>query len=448
MLRQSEVMKTLEGVLAVSSADATEAVLVETDSALTRFANNTIHQNVANRDVRLTVRVAVGKCIGVAGTSLLERRAIQDVVARATEIAKLVAEIPNFDGLPAPMEVQPVECFDSAVAECTPGLRAGLVERVVRRAQSVDATAAGAFATRASTIGVANSLGVRSFHAGTGTSLNLTMTVGRTDGDVGGSARATQLSWKLDDIDVDAAAEHVAGRARAAEHPVELEAAPYTVVLEPAAVATLVEFLSYLGFGAKAYQEKRSFMTGKLGLKITGENITIIDDGLDEAGVPFPIDFEGMPKKKIVLIGKGIARGLVHDSRTAAVEGKSSTGHALPANYASHGPQAWNLLMTGGDSSLDEMIASTGKGLLISDFHYVNVAEPMKTVLTGMTRFGTFLIEDGKVGKAVKNLRFTQNVLEAFEQVEAISRERERFEGCVVPAVKIAGFKFSGKTEF
>lgn len=448
MLSKNEAMKTLETVIKASQADQTEAVLVESDSALTRFADNIIHQNVANHDVRLTVRAVNGKHIGVAGTNRIDEAGVKDVVARAYEIAQVVEETEGFAGLPGPSKTQEIAAFDPATAECSAEERARIVGRAVKCAQTHGATAAGAFSTGATTIAIANSLGVKAFHAGTEASLNLTMNVGKSEGKAGSSARATQLSWRVADIDIDAAAELVAKRAQAGLDPLEVEPGEYVVVLEPLATATLVDFLGYLGFGAKAYQEKRSFMAGKLGLKITGENITIVDDGTDNAGMPFPIDFEGTGKRKVTLIEKGIAKGVVHDSRTASAEGKTSTGHALPAKFASHGPQAWNLFMQGGDSSLEEMIASTKKGLLVTDFHYVNVAEPMRTVLTGMTRFGTFLIEDGKVTKAIKNLRFTQNVLEAFERVEAISRKRERFEGSVVPAVKINGFTFTGKTEF
>jgi len=448
MLSKKETMKLLEEVLELSQAEQTEAVIVETDSALTRFADNIIHQNVANHDVRLMVRAVNGKRIGIAGTNRIDQEGMKEVVERATEIAEVVEDTPDFKGLPEPGKVKEAACFDEATAECTAEERARIVERAVKIAKQNGAAAAGALSTTASALGVANSLGVRSYHAGTEASLNLTMTVGKGEGKTGSAARATRLSSRVGDIDVDDAAEEVARRAAAGMNAVDVEPGEYTVVLSPSAVATLVEFLSYLGFGAKAYQEKRSYMAGKLGLKITGKEITIVDDGTDNAGMPWPIDFEGMPKQRVVLIEKGVAKGVVHDSKTAGLENKVSTGHALPAKFATHGPQAWNVLMEGGDSSMEEMIASTKKGLLISDFHYVNVAEPMKTVLTGMTRFGTFLIENGKVTKPVRNMRFTQGVLEAFEHVEAISRKRDRFEGVVAPAMKITGFAFTGKTEF
>ena len=441
MIEKSEAMQMLEKVLEASVADQTEVVLTEGESALTRFANNVIHQNVAYHDAHVAVRVAKGNRVGVAGTNRLDDVGLGAVAERALAIAKVTGESPDFESLPMPAPLRSAEAFDPRTVECTPDVRADAVARMVKQARTADATAAGAFSTSGSAVAVANSLGVRAYHPITEASLNLTMTR------QGGNARATDYGWKLAEVDPDAAAQAAASRVIAAADPVDVEPGPWTVILEHDAVSTLVQFLSHLGFGAKACQEKRSFVAGKLGLKITGDQITIWDDGLDPMGVPFPFDFEGMPKKKVMLIENGIAKGVVYDSRTAAKEGKTSTGHALPPQF-SFGPMAWNLFMAGGDSSIDRMIASTKKGLLVSAFHYVNVAEPMKTVLTGMTRFGTFLVEDGVVKRAVKNLRFTQSVLDAFDRVAAVSADRKRFDGAVVPAVKIEQFHFTGKTEF
>ena len=222
-------------------------------------------------------------------------------------------------------------------------------------------------------------------------------------------------------------------------------------MLDPAAVAVLVRFLAFLGFNGKAYHEKRSFMGGKMGRKITGDLITFVDDGLDPAGMPMPFDYEGVPKTRVVFIDKGVATGMCTDTAVAAAEGTKSTGHALPAS-SSFGPVPLNLQMAPGASSLDEMIASTPKGLYACNFHYANVAEPMKTVVTGMTRFGLFLIEGGKVVAPVKNLRFTQSVLDALASASALTRERLLCEGfgggVLVPGVKCESFHFSGKTEF
>ncbi|MEA1994362.1 MAG: metallopeptidase TldD-related protein, partial [Euryarchaeota archaeon] len=204
------------------------------------------------------------------------------------------------------------------------------------------------------------------------------------------------------------------------------------------------------GFSATDYQEHRSFMCGNLGKKITGD-VTIWDDGLNEQNFAMPFDFEGVPKQRVPLITEGRAENVVHNSYTAGKEDKTSTGHAL---LNTEKPFPTNLFLKSGTSDRDEMIAETKKGLLVTRFHYVNPVNPIKTIITGVTRDGTFLIEDGMVTGAVKNLRFTQNVLEALRTVELIGKKTKlesfsyRGGGVRVPKLKIKKFRFTGGTEF
>lgn len=190
-------------------------------------------------------------------------------------------------------------------------------------------------------------------------------------------------------------------------------------------------------------------MSGKLGEKVTGDNITIWDDGLDPSGCPMPFDFEGIPKKKVMLIENGVARGVVYDSLTAAKEGTEPTGHSL-GEMAFIPSLPINLFMAGGNVSVEDMIASTKKGILVTRFHYVNVVHPVKSLITGMTRDGTFLIEDGKIVRGVKNLRFTESVLGAFSRVDALSSQKVMtgLLTVVCPAIRVRGFTFTGATEF
>jgi len=196
-------------------------------------------------------------------------------------------------------------------------------------------------------------------------------------------------------------------------------------------------------------------MTDKLGQKIAGDNITIWDDGLDPRGLVFPFDFEGVPKQKVMLIENGIAKGVVYDSFTAGREpGKHSTGHSLPAPNTS-GPIPINLLMAPGSSTKEEMLAATERGIWVTRFHYTNPVHPMKTVLTGMTRDGTFLIENGKIVRPLKNLRFTQSIIEALSCTDMLGSTiklcRQGFDLFVatcVPAARVQGFTFTGTTEF
>jgi PmbA protein len=219
-------------------------------------------------------------------------------------------------------------------------------------------------------------------------------------------------------------------------------------------VSELLSFLGYLGFHALAVQEGRSFFCNEFGKKIVDEKVTIYDDGLDPGGLQVPFDFEGIPKQKVTFFEEGVARGVTYDSFTAGREGKSSTGHGLIAPNT-EGPIPINLFMKAGASSLEEMIKSVRKGIYVTRFHYTNVVEPMKAILTGMTRDGTFLIEEGEVKSSIKNLRFTESILRALSRVSAISRDRRicsegtvysrRFiTGTVAPAIKVDGFNFSG----
>jgi len=202
-----------------------------------------------------------------------------------------------------------------------------------------------------------------------------------------------------------------------------------------------------MGLGALAYQEGRSFLCGKLGQKVLDEKITIVDDGLDPTGLPTPFDGEGTPKRRVVLFERGVARNVVYDVRTAAKEGRTSTGHGSPAPNPS-GPMPGNMLMEPGGSSVEEMIRSTKRGLLVTRFHYTNVAERSKATITGMTRDGTFLVENGAVAGPVRNLRFTESCLRALSAVEFVGRERRRIGTTVVPALKLRSFRFTGATEF
>ncbi|HLC21869.1 MAG TPA: metallopeptidase TldD-related protein, partial [Candidatus Methylomirabilis sp.] len=222
----------------------------------------------------------------------------------------------------------------------------------------------------------------------------------------------------------------------------------YTVILEEPAVAVFLLYLAYMGLDALSLQEERSFLSGKLGSRLVGQNVTLWDDGLDPRGLPQSFDFEGVAKRPVYFFRRGVAEAVVYDSFTGNREGKPSTGHALPAG-ATFGPLPMNIFLATGDSSLKEMIASTERGVLITTLHYTNILEPKRTLLTGMTRHGTFLIEGGRIVRPVKNLRFTQSAIEALNRVNAIGRnakiQRESL-ALTVPAVRVEGFSFTGAT--
>ncbi|HUV39678.1 MAG TPA: TldD/PmbA family protein [Planctomycetota bacterium] len=443
MIERDRIFELAASLVDRSPADDTEVFFHEDEHNLTRFANNTIHQNVSVTNAEVLVRVAFGKKVGVACTNVLDgaHRALDEACA----IARVSEDSSDYAGLPGPVPATEPASFDEATASCDAAERARRVAVVVDEAKKVEALAAGALSTGAGQSALVNSNGVRVHHRGTEANLNMVMMKG------GGSGTTVRLGWKLSAIDEREAAAQTAERAVKTDNPRDVEPGEYPVVLEPQAVAVLVKFLAYVGFGGKAYHEKRSFMWGKMGFAVTGPLITIVDDGLDPAGIPMPFDYEGVPKKRVVLLRKGVAAGVCHDTASAALEHTESTGHALPAN-SSFGPMPLNLAMEPGDADLDALVRSTAKGLLVCNFHYTNVAERMRAVLTGMTRFGVFLIRDGEIAHPVKNLRWTQSVLDAFDAVSAVGADRQLVSGfgggMLVPALKCDAFNFTGKTEF
>ncbi len=184
-------------------------------------------------------------------------------------------------------------------------------------------------------------------------------------------------------------------------------------------------------------------MAGKIGEKITGDNITIIEDPMAPEFAGLPFDYEGVPRKQVTLIENGIAKGVVSNSYFARLLQSESTGHALPPNNT-YGPYPKYMAVGAGNSTIEEMVASTSRGVYITHFWYVNFLNPMKTQVTGTTRDGTFLIENGKVGGAIKNMRINQSILEAFANAEMISKTRELYPqysvAMLVPAMKINNF--------
>jgi len=445
MLGEKRVHEITDRVLSLSRADQTEVLLLGDDTQLTRFANSYIHQNVATRDIEVRVRVVMGKKIGVASTNDLSPESLERVVEAAMEIARYQPDNPDFVSLPEPMPITPVDAFVEATATCTPEERAKAVRGICRYATENKLIASGAFSTSASEIAIANSLGIFAYTVSTMADLN---TVIMSDTSAG---YASRTSMDVRQIDSEAIGREAVDKALRSRNPTDIEPGEYTVILEEYAVAEILDYLSYVGFSALAVQEGRSFMADSFGKRIVGENISIWDDGFDSQGLPMPFDFEGVPKQRVDLIQRGIARAVVYDTYTANREGKRSTGHALPAPNT-FGPIPLNLFMAPGDVSKEEMLSSTSRGLWVTRFHYVNVVHPLKAVLTGMTRDGTFWIEGGEIAYPVKNLRFTQGILEALSHVEQIGRQlalqKAWLGATVVPALKITSFNFTGATEF
>ena len=435
---EAELKGFMDKLLNASPAQQTEVMVTEWDSALTRFANNGIHQNVAERDVSVRVRVVKDGKTGVASINQLSETAAADVLKRAVAIADLQPK-GELVPMPGPAKSRPVEAWSDATAAATPEERADFVEAICAKARGAGFKAFGAFSTGAEQLAIANSLGVFHHHRSTEATVN-TVVMGEA-----GSGYADRGAIDVRELDKDHLASEVIDKAQRNQNAQPVEPGVYEVVLEEYAVAEMLEFLSFVGFGALAAQEERSFM--RLGEKITGEKIDIWDDGLDPSGAPMSFDFEGVPKQKVHLINHGVATGLVYDMQTAQRAGRQSTGHGLPAPNT-EGPFAVNLFMAPGNTQKAELVSDIKRGIWVTRFWYVRVVQPKASIITGMTREGTFLIENGRITRPVKDLRFTQSILEALNSTLAISRSTklqisEYLGASRVPAVRLKAFTFT-----
>jgi PmbA protein len=435
---EGELKQFMTRMLEPSPAEQTEVMVTEWDSALTRFANNGIHQNVAERNVSVRVRVVKDGKTGVASINQLNEAAAADVLKRAVAIAELQprSEVVPMSG-PAP--ARPVEAWSDATAAATPEERADFVQTVCAKAAQAGLKAFGAYSTSAAQFAIANSLGVSHHQRSTQATVNSVVM-----GDAG-SGYADRGAIDVRELDKNELASEVIEKAQRNQNAQPVEPGVYEVVLEEYAVAEMLEFMSFIGFGALAVQEERSFM--KLGEKITGDQVSIWDDGLDRTGIPASFDFEGVPKQRVDLITRGVASGLVYDMQTATKAGRQSTGHGLPAPNT-EGPFAVNLFMLPGTAAKADLMRDIKRGIWVTRFWYVRVVEPKQSVITGMTREGTFLIENGKITRPVKDLRFTQSILEAFQGTLALSRSTklqvsEYLGASRVPAVRLKAFDFT-----
>ncbi len=436
MLGEDKILSLAEETLKAVDAEQAEVVIWREKSALTRFAESVIHQNMAEENLRVTVRAVAGKKIGCATTNRAEAEGLRQAAKQASVLAQNSAPNPDFRSLPHPAPISPVEGYCEATASSDPEARAAAVQEIVAETKRIGAIASGSFSTASGEFAVANSLGIRAYQPWTRAELVVIAASGEDSG---------YGAWQGKDIAALSPRQiaETAAQKCAKNHGAEAIApGEYTVVLEWAAVADFMNALGWLGLGATAFQEGRSFLCDQIGKKIARENITLWDDGHNPRLFPMAFDFEGVPKQKVMFIENGIAKGVVYDSFTAGKVGKQSTGHAIPAGYGFH-PMPQHLCLAPGEASLEEMIASTPRGILVTRFHYTNSVSPRETILTGMTRDGTFLIEDGKIKRPVQKLRFTESILKTLQRTEMLSREVRLVDGSLVPALKALAFAFT-----
>ena len=446
MLGQQESLKICKQILGRCGKDPAEVLIFSEDDALTRFANNTIHQNVAQTDIKIIIRYIIGKRIGTATTNRLDSSALDEVVGRARLNAQASPEDPLYPGLSGPAQYQEIPAFDDATASYSPQARALSVREICNLSKSKDLNASGAFSTGYGEITIANTEGVNAYHTSTHADFQ-TVIMGEDS-----SGRAQRTAWRVQDIPVEELGKEAVHTAERGRNPHKIEAGEYTVVFDHYVTQDIISSLCFSGMGALSVLEGRSWMNDRIGQKIMSSQVSIWDDGLDPQGAPMPFDFEGVPKQKVDIVREGVVLGPVYDRYTGQKAGHASTGHALPPTARGFGPLATNLFMAPGTASLEEMIHSTQRGLYINRFWYTRVVHPRDCIITGMTRDGVFMIENGEITYPVKNLRFTQSYVQALADVEAVGRKTyllaSEFLSSVdcIPALKISRFNFTGST--
>jgi len=433
-----------ERVLKLSEADETEVEVGSTTDALTRFANNTIHQNVAEHSLGISVRAVVDGRTARATTNKTDEDSLRRTVEAAVTLARNQPKNPDLLPMIGKQKYPKVSRFFSSTANATPEDRAKAVTRVCKMAAKAKQTAAGIFSSGEHVSVMANSRGLVAPYEQTRAEFSVTILEATSSG------WAKENSPDIRKIDPEELAESAAKTAATSREPREIPAGRYTTILSPSAVLDLVGFLFY-DFAATSVLDKRSCLTGRIGKKVFGENVTIWDDAYHPLQSGPPHDGEGVARQKVLLVDRGVPKNLVYARTTAKKMKAKPTGHgfSLPNEY---GEAPMNLVFSGGDATTEEMIRTTDRGILVTRLWYIREVDPYEKVLTGMTRDGTFLIENGKVSGGVRNFRFNESVIEMLSKVEMMGAAvraagEESFE-MVVPPMKVRDFHFSEVTKF
>lgn len=452
---EGPLVDALEGVLERLRplADAVELVYAGGERHLTRFAGNNLTQGMLEQSERVTVRLCRGQQVGLATAGSLEPEALDEAARRALAAALVIPPDPHFPGFPAPRPLRRMAAlaFDEETAALTIDAKADALGGAFRRAARSGVTLAGRYHTLAEELAVVSTRGVRAYHANTRADVALFADADGAAGYAGGLSRA------VGSIDVGALTERAVEKALHSRGPLAVPPGAYDVVLEPSALGEVLEWMALVCFTARSQEDGSSFAADGLGRRITGDAIELYDEGESEEpeALPLPFDLEGQPKKRLELLRHGAVMGVAHDSRSAARAGVLPTGHAAEDTLSGERLAVpTHLFVAPGQLTVPELVGRVERGLYVTRFHYVcGTLDPRRASMTGMTRDGTFLIENGRVTRPVENLRWSESILGAFERVGGLSLERHAQPGFLGQAVTVApyalirGWTFTGRQE-
>ena len=427
-----------------------EAVAHSERSGLARFAGSEMHQPTLIENVVVTLRVVRGNRVGVATTNNVGDEGLAELVRRATAAAESAPPDETFPGLAPAAEAPSVDGYDEQTAALGPDEQARLAAAAIDAAG--DLPVYGFFTSAESELAVASTTGLLAEQRMTDATV---LVVAATEGC---SGYAERTAWRAGDLDPASVAREATEKAARTKGAGRVEPGVYRVVLEPYALADLLDYFSHDSLGALGLLEKRSYLSGRIGERVFDERLTIADDPADPHGLPKAFDFEGTPKRRVVLVENGVARTVVWDRTTAAQaqNGASTTGHAGPVESRDWGPLPYSLSVAPGDAaSVDELAERVGDGIYVTRLHYLGVVDPREGVVTGMTRDGTFRIREGKIAEPLVNLRFTVAVPDLLSEIYGLTRTAvlvnsqnfygDRYPyGVLAPAVAAARFPITG----
>jgi predicted Zn-dependent protease len=441
ILTREQAQAIVEKAVKLSKADAVDVQVNTYTAGNIRFADNQVSTAGSTTDAQLGIQSAFGPKHAVVTTNDLSDEAIKRAVEQSERLARLAPDDPEAMPQLGAQQYTPVTAYFDATANLTADDRAKAALTALEMARKAgDLKAAGYLVTTAGALAIGNSSGMFAYHRST--NANYTLTVRTADGTGSGWAAADHADWAQ--LDARRVAETAVDKAKLSRNPVAIEPGRYTVILEPQAVGDLVQLVANYADARSADEGRSPFVKqgggNKVGEKIADQRVTIFSDPADPQLLGRPWDFEGMPLGRQVWIENGVLKQLQYSRFWAKKQGKTPTG----------GPST--LKMAGGTQSVDDLIKGTTRGVLVTRLWYLREVDPRTILYTGLTRDGTFLIENGKITKSLRNFRFNESPLFLLNNLEALGKP-ERLAGTeqggdvVMPSIKARDFNFTSLSE-
>jgi len=444
------MLTPLHDALREVKADEAELWVHRRRSAITRYAKNEIHQNAVADETCVQARVVIGKAVGIASANSLEPADLRRLVADALAAARASAPNADWPGFAEPAPMSEPKAYDAETARADARSQADAIKRITAAAKERGFRAAGTHQIELTEDALANTNGAGAYAPSTMAYLRALVASDT------GTGWAEDLGWSARSLDPSDVAARAIEKAALDRDRTQLAPGDYEAVFEELAVAEVLRFMALTGLTGQTLKDGRSFMKDKFGQPVTGPRFSLWDDALDARTLAIPFDPEGTPKQRIALVEGGVAKGVVHDRQSARWFDTRSTGHADDPRRSSVGGHAGNLTMAGGDAKREQLIGATQRGVLITRFHYTNTPDPKRATMTGTTRDGTFLIEGGRITRALANVRYTMSALDLFSGLELLGPQRLARDWwssngmgrvvCLCPPIKVARATITGSS--